>query len=269
MPFLLFVATSIVTYTSLKLYKDFNADSTFAKSAIEKFKLEKTLPNDINTTQNNLTIASLSLFFMSIGSMFYLPFLLFISVIGIIYTTISIWQNGYHSIVKERQVNWSVVESVAFPWLLLSGYYFLTALLNWLSWLTRGFISEFKILGQDLRRSLFKAFGKLPTVVWLEKNGIELEIQINTLTIGDIIVVNTGEIVPVDGIIIDGNAYINQYLLTGKSQLIAKSSDDQIFASNVVTTGRILVKAEKWGVDTVIAKNMSMYGFRNRFYDAW
>ncbi len=268
MPFLLFVATSIVTYTSLKLYKNLNANSTFNESAIKKFNSGSSLPNDINTTRNNLTIASLSLFFMSIGSIFYVPLLLFVSIIGIIYTTTSIWRNSYHSIFKEHQINWSVVESVGFPWLLLSGHYFLTALLNWLSWLSKEFISEFKILGQDLRRSFFKIFGKLPTTAWLENNGIELEVQINSLTIGDIIVVNAGEIVPVDGIIIEGNAYVNQYLLTGKFQPLAKSSNDQIFASNVVITGRILVRAEQWGTDTVVAKDMSMYDFRNKFYKA-
>ncbi|MDM8567589.1 hypothetical protein QUF74_18320 [Candidatus Halobeggiatoa sp. HSG11] len=261
MPFLIFIASGIITFTGLKLHQDSKTNSI---NSIEKFS-ENSISDEHNTTQNNLTIASLSLFLASIGSVFYIPFLIFASVIGIVYTTTSIWQNSYHSIFKEHQLSWSVVESVAFPWLLLAGNYFLTAFLSWLSWLSKTFTFEFKTLGQDLRRSFFKTFGKLPTIVWLEKNGVELEIPINNLTIGDIVIVNAGEMIPVDGVVVEGNAYINQYLLTGKSQLLAKNSNDQIFASNIVITGRILVKVDKWGSDTAIAKEM--YTSSNNFYE--
>ncbi len=267
MPFLLFTATSILAYAGLKLYKDIKTDSILNKSSIEKIRSEASVSNEIKTTKNNLTIASLSLFLASIGSVFYLPFLLFASTVGIIYTTISIWKNSYHSIIKKQQLNWSVVESIAFPWLLLTGYFFSTALLNWLSWLSKTFVSEFEILGKDLRRSFFRAFGQLPTSIWLKKDGVELEVPINTLKVGDIITVNAGEIVAVDGIIIEGNAYINQYLLTGISQPLAKSSDDKIFASNIIISGRLLIKVDKWGTDTIIAKDMSTYSFKDRFYE--
>ena len=267
MPFLLFTATSIVTYVGLKLYQGFKTDSTFNKSSIEKLQSGKSESNEINIAQNNLTIASLSLFLASIGSVFYLPALLFASTVGIIYTTISIWQASYRSIIHKHQLNWSVVESIAFPWLLLTGYYFFTALLNWLSWLSKTFVSEFKVLGQDLRRSFFKAFGQIPTTVWLKKDDVQLEVSINTLKIGDIITVNAGEIISVDGIVVEGNAYINQYLLTGMSQPLAKSNNDQIFASNMVISGKLLIKVDKWGADTTVAKDMSKYNFKNRFYE--
>ncbi|HHB92025.1 MAG TPA: hypothetical protein ENK59_02285 [Thioploca sp.] len=264
MPFLLFTATGIFAYAGLKLYKDFKTD--FNKSSIEKFRSE-TFANEIKTTKNNLTISSLSLFLAAIGSVFYLPFLLFASTVGIIYTTIAIWQDSYDSIIKKHELNWSVVESIAFPWLLSSGYHFSTALLNWLSWLSKTFVSEFKILGKDLRRSFFKTFGQLPTTIWLKKDGVELESSINELVVGDIITVNTGEIVAVDGIIIEGNAYINQYLLTGISQPLAKSNNDQIFASNMIISGRLSIKVDKWGTDTAIAKDMSTCNFKDRFYE--
>ena len=62
-----------------------------------------------------------------------------------------------------------------------------------------------------LEATLLSAFGKQPRYVWLYKDGIEVQISMDRLQVGDVIVVNTGEVVPVDGVIKNGMAILDQH----------------------------------------------------------
>jgi len=64
---------------------------------------------------------------------------------------------------------------------------------------------------------------------------------------GDIIVVNTGEVVPVDGVIAEGMAMIDQHALTGESTPAEKGVGDHVFASTIMVAGKALVSVEQSG----------------------
>jgi P-type E1-E2 ATPase len=68
--------------------------------------------------------------------------------------------------------------------------------------------------------------------VWVLKENVEIKMPQSELKVNEIVVVNTGEVVPIDGIIINGMAMIDQQALTGESQPAEKSLGDQVFASN-------------------------------------
>ena len=67
------------------------------------------------------------------------------------------------------------------------------------------------------KKLLLNAFGKQPRYVWLYRDGVEVQVSLDQLQKGDIIVVNTGEVVPVDGHVVEGMAMIDQHALTGES----------------------------------------------------
>ncbi|OQW91940.1 MAG: hypothetical protein BWK78_03180 [Thiotrichaceae bacterium IS1] len=90
--------------------------------------------------------------------------------------------------------------------------------------------------------------------VWLLRNGVEIETPLATVKNGDVIVVNAGDIIPVDGVITNGMASIDQHALTGESRPLEKLSGDQVFAATIVVTGKIGVKVERSGPETTIAK---------------
>ena len=71
---------------------------------------------------------------------------------------------------------------------------------------------------------------------------------------GDVIVVNTGEGVPVDGVIVEGLAMVDQHALTGESQPAEKSVGDKVFASTMLIAGKIFVEVEQAGTETASAK---------------
>ena len=70
----------------------------------------------------------------------------------------------------------------------------------------------------------------------------------------DVIVVNTGEVVPVDGMIIHGMAMVDQHALTGESTPAEKGVGDRVFAATLMLAGKILVQVEKSGNETASAK---------------
>ncbi len=66
--------------------------------------------------------------------------------------------------------------------------------------------------------------------------------------------VNAGEVVPIDGLIHSGIASIDQHILTGELQPIEKKRGDSVFAGTVVLEGKIQIKVEKTGKETVAAQ---------------
>ena len=71
---------------------------------------------------------------------------------------------------------------------------------------------------------------------------------------GDIVVVGTGEVIPVDGVIAEGMALIDQHALTGESTPAEKGAGDRVFASTLMVAGKIFVEVEKAGSETASAK---------------
>jgi heavy metal translocating P-type ATPase len=104
------------------------------------------------------------------------------------------------------------------------------------------------------KKLLLGAFGKQPRYVWLVKDGMEIRMPLDRLEKGDTVVVHTGEVVPVDGIIVDGLAMIDQHALTGESTPAEKGVGDRVFASTVMVAGKMHVAVEKSGSATATAQ---------------
>lgn len=90
--------------------------------------------------------------------------------------------------------------------------------------------------------------------VWVQRNGVEEKISYDLVKISDIVIVSTGEIISVDGHIVDGEALINQASMTGESASVTKAYGDRVMAGTVIEEGRIKIWAENVGDDTSTAK---------------
>ena len=82
-------------------------------------------------------------------------------------------------------------------------------------------------------------------------DGLELEVDIDRLKVGDTIAVHEGEIVPVDGVISAGLAAVDQEALTGRAGALDKAPGDRVYASTFLRAGRIMVRVSKLGTDTL------------------
>jgi Cu2+-exporting ATPase len=97
-------------------------------------------------------------------------------------------------------------------------------------------------------------FGKQSQKVWVLKEAAEIEMSLADVSVGDVVVLRAGETVPIDGVIVDGIAMVDQHVLTGESRTVEKTAGDQVFSSTLVVNGQITVRVEKAGHETAIYK---------------
>jgi Cu2+-exporting ATPase len=98
------------------------------------------------------------------------------------------------------------------------------------------------------------AFAKRPSLVWVLRDGVEVQVPLYSVEKEDTVIVSSGEVIPVDGIIAKGLAAIDQHALTGESQPAEKHVGEQVYASTILISGRIHVRVEQSGQETTVAK---------------
>ena len=99
-----------------------------------------------------------------------------------------------------------------------------------------------------------KLMGLQPKTARVVRDGQEMDIAIEKLEIGDIIVVRPGERVPVDGVIVEGHSSIDESMLTGESIPVDKTVGDQVVGATINKFGSFKFEAKKIGKDTVLAQ---------------
>jgi cation-transporting P-type ATPase C len=85
---------------------------------------------------------------------------------------------------------------------------------------------------------------------WIIRDGTVVSIPAAQLAVGDEVVVYPGEIIPVDGEIIDGHALIDQKSITGEGLPVARKTGDSAFAATVIRDGQLMIRAVRVGAQT-------------------
>ena len=104
------------------------------------------------------------------------------------------------------------------------------------------------------RHSLTHLLGEQTSRVWVVRDGAEHSIPFEELLIGDLLVLTAGQPVPVDGVVEEGTARVDQHRLTGESQPVEKEPGDPVLAATLVLGGKIGVRVEKTGAETAAAR---------------
>ena len=97
-----------------------------------------------------------------------------------------------------------------------------------------------------------------PDTAKLLKNGVEVETPVSQVQLGDIAVVRAGDRVPVDGVICQGNAAIDQSALTGESIPVEKTVGDRVDAGTICQNGFFQVQVDRVGKDTSLARIIAL-----------
>ena len=198
----------------------------------------------------HLAMASVNMGLAAICMLSYPPLL--VSTIPLsLYLSLRHFKNAYRSLFKDKRISIAVVDTVLITWSVLSGYLLAAALGLFLSVLSLKLLSRTK---DTSKRKLTDVFVQHPHSVWILNGDTEAEIPFEDLKPGDIVVVNAGEVIPTDGTITKGIALIDQHTLTGESKAMEKEAGEQVFASTVVLSGRIHIRTEKAGRETVAAQ---------------
>jgi Cu+-exporting ATPase len=93
-----------------------------------------------------------------------------------------------------------------------------------------------------------------PQTARIERNGVEQEVAIEQVEVGDTVVVRPGEQIPVDGIVIAGQATVNQATITGESLPVEVSTGSTVFAATIAQLGHLRIQVTRVGADTTFGR---------------
>lgn len=88
----------------------------------------------------------------------------------------------------------------------------------------------------------------------LVRDGKFVQVDIEEVELGEIVLVKPGESIPVDGVVVEGQSSVDESMLTGESIPVEKNIGDKVFGASINKNGVIQVKAQAIGKDTVISK---------------
>ena len=104
-------------------------------------------------------------------------------------------------------------------------------------------------------RSSIKALLDLaPASAVVRRNGVDMEVAAEEVLGGELVVVKSGEKISVDGVVVEGSAWVNQAAITGESVPVGREAGGKVFSGSLVESGYLLVVAERVGEDTTFAR---------------
>ena len=167
-----------------------------------------------------------------------------------LYGAMSIFKKGIKSLLNSR-LNVDVLDTSAIGVAMGMGDYRTAGVISFL--LKVGYYLE-EWTKNKSRKMLTSAFKIGDEYAWVRNNGSEYMVRSSELKEGDIVVVRTGSLVPVDGIVVEGEAMVNQSSMTGEPLPVMKRQGLTVYAGTVVDEGMIAVKANNVGMETRVAK---------------
>jgi Cd2+/Zn2+-exporting ATPase len=104
-------------------------------------------------------------------------------------------------------------------------------------------------------RSAINALGHIaPRTAHLRRDGVEREVPVEELRIGDLVTVRPAERVAADGVVVEGTTEIDQSPITGESVPVAKSPGDQVYAGSLNGDGGLVVEVRKLASESTMAR---------------
>jgi Cu2+-exporting ATPase len=264
-----------ITYVASKIYEFFRDQKDKIKMIPEVIMDDATLNNDIAVKKDDvvsehdktldhyakmsgvsLVISGACCLIANVPPLFVLGNIFMIS-----YVSIPIIRQAEKSLIKDKKIKNDLLNAIVITGAIATGAYFTASLINLVYHFGSILLAKTRLRSEKILTNIFE---KQPVKAWILKDNIEVEFHLDDIRMNDIVVVNTGEIIPVDGYIDNGEAMIDQHILTGESVPAEKKKGDHVFAATLVLSGRINIKVEKSGSDTVAAKiSKTLYDMMN------
>lgn len=108
------------------------------------------------------------------------------------------------------------------------------------------------------QRALQELAALLPDTAEVVAGQVTRMVPLNELTLDDIVVVKPGGKIPADGVVIEGESQVNEAMITGESNPVAKRVDSEVVAGTINSDGRLLIRITKIGEGTFLAGVMRL-----------
>ncbi len=157
--------------------------------------------------------------------------------------------------IWRRKITIDLLASIALAFTFIKGEWLSAAFINLMLASARLFDNFTEVRTKHVIERLMKLRPERVKI----KIGEKLEdVPLDRVKIGDLVVVEAGERIPVDGIVVQGQASIDQSTLTGESEHVTKKEGDKVWSSTLNDSGSLLVRAERVGADTTLAKMIAL-----------
>jgi Cu2+-exporting ATPase len=144
-----------------------------------------------------------------------------------------------------------VLDAAAVGFSLLRGDHFtagaIVAMLGLGNWLEQWTTQKSDQLLKDLLRPQMDS-------VWVERDAREERIPFAELELGDVVICGSGELIPVDGVVVDGEAAVNRSSITGESLPVHAGMGAEVLSGSLVEEGRLKIAARTVGAETSMAR---------------
>ena len=118
---------------------------------------------------------------------------------------------------------------------------------------TLGLFLEERSKGQ-MSSAIEKLVNLVPKTARVIRNGVEQEITVDEVALGDVIRVRPGESMPVDGVVVEGRTSVDESMLTGESIPVEKESGDEVIGASINKNGSIDYRTTRVGSDTTLSQ---------------
>ena len=104
------------------------------------------------------------------------------------------------------------------------------------------------------RRAIRNLLDFLPPTANVRRNGEWREVSIDQIRAGESVLVKPGGRIPVDGMVLDGQSFVEQAAITGESMPVEKMAGSKVYAGTINQSGALEIRAERLGLDTTFGK---------------
>lgn len=188
---------------------------------------------------------------LSLVSQFAVPSLIPLALVSIGYLATPIFKKAGGLIFKEKRIGVDILDVAGILSCIAFGQIAAVGFMVWLLDLADLLLEKNRNRSE---RFLTDIFGSQPRFAWLLQDDQEIEVAVKDLRQGDIIVVSTGEQIPVDGQVVSGMAMIDQHSLTGESAPVERHKDEKVYAMTTLVAGKIHMMVQETGADTLAYK---------------
>ncbi len=169
--------------------------------------------------------------------------------------TLPVFVSAVSSVLKREWASMDMLASIALVFSIVSKEWSSAVFISLM-------LSSARIL-QDItetrtRKNIDSLLKLRPEKAKVEVNGLIKEVKLKDVKVGDVVVVDTGEYIPIDGNIISGDASVNESSLTGESVPIEKGVNNKANSGTLIVSGSIKIKTLLVGKDTTLEKIISL-----------
>jgi heavy metal translocating P-type ATPase len=185
----------------------------------------------------------------------FLPSAKVLTIPVLLWTAIPSWRRALTVLIHERRLNVDFLDGLAVVIAVFRAQVFTAAFMVWLislgDWIRDRTAAKSK-------KTLTELLAFKGQTAWVIRRGTVVRIPAAAVKPGNVVIVYPGELIPVDGVITQGSATVDQRMITGESMPLLRSVGDSVYAGTVLREGKLRLEARRVGSQTTAAQIVNM-----------